>query len=287
MCTYPDAYLMWRFSQFDADITIFRYEQLQDHFKNLDFLLFHSISYRTPHFVKTEIHQNNYFKKIEDFRLNILNQNIQLMPTPEAFDLLKKSCKHLTQTTSHKQYSTQEFKEKYDFPLHYLSVFGSPERYKRTKLDEKENLILLSPDESAQKTELMNALENQFSEFEIKIVKGLRYNEYLSLISRSKIMITLGEGLDFYFIEQVFSGGISIAIYNDEFFPEDFQAKHGLFSSEDELLKEVSTYIRQALEKENYEEINNEQYQLCSKFYKYDEYRENLKRFYSGDYTFK
>lgn len=288
MVSYPDAHLLLQHKEFPNNITVYRYEQLFSHFNCLDFLLIHSICYRTPRFIKSYLMDNKQVARIPDFRINVLNQNIKLMPPPEEFVPLKQLTKKVSQTTAHKKYSTKEVRDLYGFPLHYLSVFGSPEKYNRKPYQEKENLILLSPDQSDFKEDLIKKLKAQFPEYSVEVVRNLKYTEYLDKISKSKFMITLGEGLDFYFLEQVFSGGVSFAIFNLDFFPHDFKETTGIFPDAESLLKEIVGCIHKLDKKEaEYTKASNEQHGQCSKHYKYDEYRGNLEKFYLGQYTYE
>lgn len=286
MCTYPGAHLLLQHEEFPNNIQVYRFNQLEKHFKSLEFLLIHSICYQTPEFAKRSLQNNPWVKIIKDFRINVLNQNIKLMPPPESFIPVKTLTEKISQTTAHKSYSTKAVRDAYGFPLHYLSVFGSPERYVKRNYEEKKDLILLSPDQAYFKAGLVENLKSNFSDFSVEVIQNLKYKDYLKKIGEAKFMITLGEGLDFYFLEQVFSGGVSFAIFNQEFFPLDFGELTGVFPDEEALLKNVSTLIKELDSGQNYCDANKAQHKLCSKYYKYEEYRQNLEKFYLGDYSY-
>jgi hypothetical protein len=289
VATSPGEFLILRFTQFDNNITVYRFSQLFSYFNSLESLIIHIPELLVAPFLNSSA--NPYLTKLGSIpyvHINILNQNIRMMPEPEVVQNLHSRCNLLTQTTAHERYTTKEVRDKWKIPLHKFSVFGSPERYVYTKLAEKMPLILISPDEKPFKLKTLKILETHLPTLDQLVIRNLPYRRYLEIIQKAKYAITFGEGLDFYFLETVFSGGVGIAVYNQDFFPHDWRDLQGIFLSEDELILGLPDFMK-LLEQspEYYKEVHKQQYQAACSLYSYDQYRENIASFYRGEYSFK
>jgi hypothetical protein len=285
MVTYEDAHLLLEHTKFPNEIMVYRFDQLFLFFKQLDKLIIHVADYLALSVGKSLLEKRNFLSKIPDLQFNVLNQNIRLMPQPEEISFLKNITSKVTQTTAHEQYATQEMRVKYDMPLHLLSVFGSPEKYKRIEFEKKENLIIVSPDEMPLKESILNKIRNQLPDFKIVIIKDMPYKTYLDYVSKAKFAITFGEGLDFYFIETIFSGGVGIAGYNTDFFTEPFSSLDGLFVSYSDMENRIIDFLKKYNLSNYFKEANQKQFDEVSKIYKYKEYVENIRKFYRREYT--
>jgi len=287
ICTQPNEFLISKYTSFENSVFIYRPEQIFKYFSNLDYLLIHSICYSTP---DLDIFFNKYKLKISQInhlKINILNQNIRLMPNPEKLSFLKEWTSDITQTTAHKSYSTKEIRNLYGFPLHYLSVKGGPELYNFKVLSNKKDLILFSPDDAVKNSEIKKIINDHLPHFETRTIKNLKYHEYLQLVEKAKYIITFGEGLDYYFIENVFMGGVSIAINNSLFFPSDFKDCNGLFYSYNDLKDQVVNFIQNTNNPNQFELTNRVQFNLCCSLYNNNKYIDNLRNYYLGNYTIK
>ncbi|MCK0123648.1 hypothetical protein MWU76_04490 [Gelidibacter sp. F2691] len=284
MVSAPNAHLLLRHKEFPNTIDVFRFEQLR-HFKNIDDVLVHIPEFKFNEDLVEAIGNVFEYMPRQNIHLNILNQRIDIMPEPFIINNIKNKGYYLTQTTAHDRYSNKEIRLKFGIPLHKFSVYASPERYKFSTWKEKENLILISPDQADLKQTILDQLKIDSSNFEIKIIQDITYINYLDLIQRAKYMITFGEGLDFYFVETVFSGAVSFAVYNDAFFTEDFKSVPGVFENYEQMSKMI-TYTIENLENnnKNYIEVNKKQFDACHKIYNGTDYKENLINFYNKNY---
>jgi hypothetical protein len=213
-------------------------------------------------------------------------QNIDLLPSLKTINRLAKLGK-MTCTTAHERYSTMELRDRFGFPLHRLSVFVSPEKYYIRKYSEKENLMIVSPDFHPRKSAILDLIAQQFPQLKIQIIKNLTYEEYKETISRAKWALTFGEGLDGYFLETIFSGGVSFSVYNSKFFTEDFKSLCTVYDNYEVMVQKMPLDVRALDNERAYSIYQKEQYDLCSSHYKYEEYRKNLELFYEGNYTYK
>lgn len=284
MVTHPKAHLLLKHTQFPNNIPVFRFSQLR-HFLNVKKLMVHIPEYMTSTLLADNIQRT--FKQLgaQDIHLNIMNQRIDIMPEPPVIQALAKKGFKLSQTTAHKQYSNQAIREKFGIPLHKLSVYATPERYHFSPFEEKDNLILVSPDSDNLKTEIIDKIKRKLPAFKVQIINGITYMAYLKLITKAKYMITFGEGLDFYFIETAFSGGISFAVYNEAFFTDDFEHLPGIYNNSNLMLENIAHQI-QNLEKDLtlYQSVNKKQIEACHKIYNGKDYQQNLIDFYSQNY---
>lgn len=287
MLTQKDAHLLLKHTLFDNNITVFRFEQLFSYFKNLKGLIFHIPEYLVPTMNIQFEKEKKFLDLIKSLHINILNQNIRIMRSVEEVAKLKRFTAQITQTTAHENYSTKAVRYKYDIPLHKLSVFGSPEKYKFVPFEEKENLMIVSPDKVSEKEEILNKIKQEIPDLKIQIIQNLTYKQYLDTVSRAKFALTFGEGLDFYFLETVFCGGIGFAVYNEDFFTKDFENLPQIFSSYKQMEKQITTDLISLQNIDKFEEQNKTQYELCKSIYKYDEYVQNITDFYKGNYTIK
>ncbi len=287
MLTHKKAHLLLKHTQFDNDITIFRFEQLFFYFKNLKKVIIHIPEYLVPTMNIQFEKKKELLASVNNLHINILNQNILMMRSVEEVAKLKQLSSHVTQTTAHDNYSTKAVRDKYAIPLHKLSVFGSSEKYKFIPFEKKQNLMIVSPDEMPEKEQILNKIKQSIPNLKIQIIKNLTYRQYLETISRAKFALTFGEGLDFYFLETVFSGGVGFAVYNKDFFTKQFETLSMIYASYQQMGNQLVKDLLSLQETESFTQVNNEQFKLCKKLYKYDEYIENIANFYRGNYLFK
>jgi hypothetical protein len=286
MCTFPLDHLLLRHTNFENDIDVYRFSQLQGYFRNLKELTLHIPELLVEHFEHSTTSADKHFLKgIPSLQINILNQNIKLMPSREVIDSLKSFTQNITVTTAHKKYCTRALREAYGVPLHFFSTFASPESYVFKTREEKENLLLLSPDDQQKNLEVIELLKQKMPHVRTRVISGLAYDAYKELIGRAKWSLTFGEGLDFYFIEPVFSGSISFAIYNEEFFTPDFRELGTIYGSYTELLEKITEDMRRLDSADGFPGYQREEFKLCARYYSFEQYRRNIETFYRREYT--
>lgn len=286
MCTIPGDPLLLKYTKFENPNYIFRFSQVMSYFQNLQSLMIHVPEYCIDQFIRN-ISSRDYLRlnKIKDVHINLMIQNIELLPPLKYIERLKKLGK-LTCTTAHEKYSTPELRKKLGFPLHKLSWFTSPEKYNKKRYIEKEDLMIVSPDSHPKKSEVLSLITQQLPQLRIQIISNLTYEEYKKVISRAKWALTFGEGLDGYFVETIFSGGISFSVYNPAFFTEDFKSLRTIYNNYDILIKKICSDIKDLGNEIIYINYQNEQYDLCSRHFEYKDYIKNIELFYKGEYTY-
>ncbi len=287
LCTINGDFLISKYCNFENNTPVFRFEQISKFFNNVTHIIVHVPDYLTTHFYTTLTKKDlTFFKNLNVVHFNILNQNIILMPKPKDIIGLKTIGNLTTITSAHQQYCTQDMSNYYEVPIHKFSVWISPEKYEFKKWEEKENIISFSPDTYINKEKIEIELKNRFPEYSIVTISNLTYSDYKKLILNSKFVITFGEGLDAYFIEPIFSGSISFAVYNEIFFTPEYKNLDNIFNSyedlETNLLDKISQYDTPA----SYKSVNSLAYNLCASHYSYNVYKKNIELFYEGKYTY-
>jgi len=231
---------------------------------------------------------SDYLRAIPDLNVNIMTQNIWLLQKPNEVAKWFLLTPNVTQTVAHDKSATQELADQYYLPSHLLSVFNDPSQYKWVPYEKKDNLIVLSPDETAKKKLIVNKLKKQFPAYEIVTIKNMHYEEYKGLVCRAKFTVTFGEGFDGYYIETFFSGGITLAVYNDDFFPDkDFSKFGNTYHSYDEMLRNITKNMTDLENnKSRYESIVDENLKKITKLYDFSAYAKNLENFYRHKFTY-
>jgi len=192
----------------------------------------------------------------------------------------------VTATTAHEAYSNSATRQALGVTVHKLSVYFGPELYKRTAYQDKEPILVVSHDEHPLKEQVLQQVAHAHPKLEIRIVNNLSYEEYKALVSRAKWALTFGEGLDGYFAETIFSGGNSFAVFNERFFTPAFAALETVYPSWEVLLERMTVDLQRLDEAVAYHRCWRRAYDLLTGLYSTDQFRENLRAFYRGEYTF-
>lgn len=286
LCTFPKQHLLAKHIRFKNELDVFRFDQLEPYFKQASEIVIHLPEYLCGYFVTLmEEGKLNWLKKMRQLQINVLNQNVRLMPSPLEVSRLKEYNSFVTVTTAHQQYCTPEFQKLLQVPLHKFSVWISPEKYSFRPYKEKKNLIVVSPDDCPEKNSILERLST-IPGLEVLVIRNLTYEQYKEKISLAKWTLTFGEGLDGYFIEPIFSGAIGFAVYNEDFFTSDFGILPTLYKSFDTMFEKIVEDIYELDDSMNFAKYQKEQFSLCAKYYSRQEYLENIAAFYRNHYTY-
>jgi hypothetical protein len=288
MCSLPGDPLLLRYTKFNFQDYIYDFSQVLSYFKDLQSLMIHIPVVYIPQFlINLPSKEYSKLREIKNLHINIMLMNIRNLPSTEYFKELKKlKLEKLTATTAHESYSTYDVRKKLGFPLHKLSTYVSPEFYERKGYTKKKDLLIVSPDFHPKKSEILNLIRKRFPQLKIEIIENIPYEEYKKLISDAKWAITFGEGLDGYFVETIFSGGISFATYNSDFFTEDFKNLRTVYDNYDEMAIKICEDMKSLDNETSYTDYQNKQFELVSKYYNYKNYLKNLELFYREVYTY-
>lgn len=287
LCTINEDFLLAKYHNFENHSHVFRFEQIVSFFSNLSEIVIHIPEYFSNQFYRTLTDKDyDFFDKIEMTQINILNQNINLMPTPNEIRVYKNIANSISITTAHQKYCTSYYRDYFGVPLHKLSVWISPEKYQFKKKSDKENLLIYSPDSQPEKEKIIKKL-SEIEGLRLQMIKDLTYSQYKEVISNAKWALTFGEGLDGYFIEPIFSGAIGFAVYNEDFFTHDYKDLKTIYISYDDLFNNIVNDITFLDSESEFNPYQQTQYNIAKVHYSTAVYRENIKKFYNKDYTFK
>jgi hypothetical protein len=120
----------------------------------------------------------------------------------------------------------------------------------------------------------------------VRIIQNLTYSEYKTLISKAKWSLTFGEGLDGYLIEPVFSGAIGFAVYNQQFFTEDFSGLPSVYPDIETLSEKITNDISLLDHAEEFRSCQRQLFDICAFHYSAETYKKNIVSFYKGDFTY-
>lgn len=285
LCTMPGDPPLLRYSKFKNDNFMYTFSQVLSYFRNVRSMLIHVPTVYVDQFL-TECSPNDQsrLKRVRDLHVNILIMNIRNLASEKSITRLMQLGK-VTCTTAHERYSTPELGRRLGIPLYKISNFANPDLWHRKAYAEKESLMVVSPDEHPRKGEILCTIADGCPQTKIVLIHDMKYEKYKEVIGRAKWSLTFGEGLDGYFVENIFSGGISFSVYNEDFFTEDFRNLRTVYPGYDFMARSICGDIKFLDNEENYMNYQAEQYELCRKHYDYQGYVRNLQTFYRCEFT--
>lgn len=250
-------------------------------------LYLHIPEYASESFVDYLTHSEiNYLVTREKLYINLLNQNIKLMPEKETFAPLRKISDEMSQSVAHHAYFSQLMADRYDLPTLLLPAFTDLTEYPGTSFDQKEKLIIYSPDESPIKEECLTRLQRELPQFEFREIRDITFDEFMELATRCMFSITFGEGFDGYLAQPIHQGGIGFAVFNEEFFPAPHFTKYdNIFGSAQELVEQLPQRIRKLQsDRAAYDALNSEFRKEYERLYSFDDYVARIKKLALRDF---
>lgn len=285
LCTVPGDPPLLKYSWFENRNYILELESVLRACGQLDYLLIHIPAYTVDQVLDWLISASQtLLSNIREIHLNILLMNIDLIQGKNVAGL--KRFGKVTCTTAHEAYTNAATREALGVPLHRLSTCNGPERYSLSGYQEKESLMIVSHDPHPLKERVLQQITQACPDLTIKVIQDLSYEDYMKLVRRAKWSLTFGEGLDAYFSEPVWSGGVPFAVFNDRFFTPAFAELETVYPSWEVLMDRMPSDIQRLDEPVAYHRCWRPAYDLVSSLYNPDQFRENLRLFYRGQYTF-
>lgn len=287
--TWPGFYTHAVNRNFKNDEQVHRWKQIVRQARQVQRMVLHLPEFYATRFPAELDRQSEAFlKAIPELHINILNQNIELMPRRAELSELRDLTANLTQTTAHDRYATQEVCDKWGIPTHHFSVHIDRSQYPALPFDRKSKTLVLSPDPNPFKEEILARLREGLPDYRQVVVKGLTFDRYMHLVSSSRFSLTFGEGFDGYFCDPFEVGGLGLAVYNDEFFPDaSWLELRNVYRTFQDMLDRVVDDIR-FLEKnpQEYDRLSAQALGRIHSLYGLEKFKDNLTRFYDGRYDF-
>ena len=190
--------------------------------EGLDYLQLHIPDYAVNRLLDwLSAFERTLLRNIREIHLNVLLFKIDNIQGKNVKGLL--SFGKATCTTAHEAYTNLATRKEQGVPLHRLGCLYGPEFYPRSSYQDKEPLLIVSPDGHLLKGEVLQKIAQAFPELRIQIIQDLHYEDYRKLIRRAKWGLTFGEGLDSYFGDTILSGGVAFAVSTTVISPRNMQ----------------------------------------------------------------
>lgn len=284
LCVIPGDPPLLKYTWFENRNYLLDLEELLERCGPLDSLLLHIPEYTVNRLIDWLSSHAPTLQTIKAIHLNVMVQNIDMIKSQDVSGLTRFG--KVTCTTAHEAYTDLATREALGVPLHRLSCCNGPECYSLSGYQDKEPLLIVSHDEHPLKEKVIREIKKKLPALEIQVIQNLSHEEYLSLVQRAKWSLTFGEGLDAYFADPIFSGGVSFAVFNERFFTPAFAELETVYPSWEVLLERMTTDLQRLDEPAAYERCWRRPYDLLSSLYSMDRFRENLRLFHRGEYTF-
>jgi hypothetical protein len=265
---------------------VFRFEQIVRCHKAKEIYL-HVPEYAVESFARSltdEVLQ--YLRSRRRLYINILNQNIDIMPEKEKFEDCRALATELTQSVAHHAYSGQKVADRYDLPTLLLPAYTDLSGYEPIEFEEKEKLIIYSPDSSAHRKAVLKALESGLPDYQLREIRSITFDKFMDLATRCRFSISFGEGFDGYVAQPIHQNGIGLAVYKDQFFPSaELRAFPNFFSSEDDMIENIVARIRQfEADPKFYRETNKRMKTVYDKLYSKEDYLRRVEMLINRDF---
>lgn len=286
MMSYPNSNKIRRYSWFENEIEIYPFDLFVNKKNSKKNLTIHIPEYYVKNFINSlNDNQINILKLNKNIHINILNQNIEYMPTLEELSTLSVLTNNVTCTTAHDSYTTPHYRDYYGLPIHKLSSWFDRNEIIVQPYESKKDVMIVSPDEHPLKEEVLSTIKQSLPSIELVVIRNMKYEDYKKLETIAKWSISFGEGLDGYLVGPVLRGGIGFAVYNEEFFTSEYYGLNNIFNSYESFSKGVIDFIKLNDNKENYEKARCEIIELVKRQFNYDDYKNNVKLFYDNKLT--
>ena len=288
LATFPNIQYMPLFTKFNNTEIVVPFRSALRSMSQVKQLTIHVPEFYVAKFLSDlSSGEKRKIRQIHSSTVNILNQNMEIMPLAKKIDPYRSLFKEITCTTAHKQYCTLANRKLYNIPFHHFSAQNLFSVYKKLNYAGKKNLLIYSPDSTPLKSAVLKKIQATFPDLEMLEIRNITYSEYLDHCSSAKWSLSFGEGLDSYFIAPIRCGGCSFAAYNETFFTSDFQSLETVFDSYDDMLGKICETIAELDHPQAYEAMNQVLLNTINNHYSLDEYYENVKQYYLKNYTFK
>jgi hypothetical protein len=284
LCTVPGDPLLLQYTWFKNSNYMLELESVLQHCQRLDYLLIHIPEYAVNQVLQWLASTPTFKRNIREVQLNVMLQNIDLIQGQDVTGL--KRFGSVTCTTAHEAYTNAETRNALGVPLHRLGVFRGPELYCLSGYEKKAPILIVSHDQHPAKDRVLLQISQSLPALRIEVVKDLQFEAYKDLVRHAKWSLTFGEGLDSYFADTVLSGGVAFAVFNERFFTPACSKLGTVYPSWEALLDRIAVDIERLDEPVAYNRCWREMYELLSEIYSTARFRENLRKFYSAQYTF-
>lgn len=284
ICTVPGEPPLLKYTWFKNSNYLLDLETLLNRCNELNYLLIHIPEYAVNQVANWLDTYRGKLRNVKELHLNVLVQHIDITRGQDLRGLMRFG--KVTCTTAHEAYSNAATRESLGVSLHRLSCCNGPERYTLSRYEDKQPLLMVGHDKHPLKDKVIAEISKALPSLKIQVIQNLTFEEYLDVAQHAKWSLTFGEGLDSYFSDPVFCGGVSFAVYNERFFTPEFAKLETVYPSWEALMDRITTDLQRLDEPLAYERCWRQAWDLLNDLYSVARFRENLRSFYRGEYTF-
>jgi hypothetical protein len=284
ICTIPGDPPLLKYTWFKNRNYLLDLESLLSRCSHVEYLLIHVPEYAITRFADWLDSYSPKLKNVKEVHLNVMVQHIDIMRGQDLTRLAPFG--KLTCTTAHEAYSNADIRKELGVSLHRLSCCNGPERYTLSGYADKQQLLMVGHDEHPLKETVLDQIKDALPALRIQVIQNLTFEQYLDVARRAKWSLTFGEGLDSYFSDTVWSGGVSFAVYNERFFTPAFAKLETVYPSWETLMERMVADLRRIDEPVAYQRCSKQAWDILNDLYSVERFRANLRSFYRGEYTF-
>ena len=276
----PSRLTYFRNTNFRNSENVYRFEQIL-RCKSAKEVYLHIPEYAADFFAgHLSEEERKYFASRDNVHINILNQNIKLMPEKERFSGLRDIAGSLSQSVAHHAYFNQAIANKYDLPTLLLPAYTDLSAYPAADFDAKEKLIIYSPDEAPNKEACLEQISRNLPDFELIEIRDITFDRFMDYATRCMFSISFGEGFDGYLAQPIHQGGIGFTAYNEDFFPSPhFKGYYNIFEDERQMVKCICDRMAKlSSDRRSYVKLNEQFQEEYRKLYVYEDYVEQIRK---------
>ncbi len=220
----------------------------------------------------------DYLKSRKNLLINIANQNIQLMPESKDFADLRELATEITQSVAHHSYYHQQSADRFNLPTLLLPAFVDLSDFPSTPFEQKEDLIIYSPDHNEFKDLVLEKIKNELPHYKLVEINGISFDHCIELSTRCRFVISFGEGFDGYLLNSFLKGGCGFAVYNDQFFPDpSMKDFYNFFDSGNSMIDGIIEKIKYLeSNKALYNSLNKQVVDVYDYFYNKSDYVQRI-----------
>jgi hypothetical protein len=290
ICWLPGKGCGWHMHKFDGfhnDDVVFQLEMVLSEVASDCTLLFHVPEFIAPYFFDHLGWERLRTLRVKHaLRVNILNQNIEQLPEATFFFRLRKVIPDLTCTVGNPIWASASERQRLGIPLHILPTWYYPDDAPWQPFETKSNLMIVSPDANSNREHVLSAISKALPDLTVRVITGLKYEQYLELERRAKWSLTFGEGFDGYFYGPVLRGGVSFAVRNGTFDLPGFEDCRTIYPDYESMAQKIARDIRALDNKTLYEKYNSSIRAPITEVFSPDRTSSALAAFYRGNWTY-
>lgn len=293
LATFPSILTYAKLYWFENDEKIYSFSQIVNEHLSPDELWLHIPEYLAATFFSSLTdNEKKILRAQPHLHINILNQNILLMPERSRLEGLFSLTNQISQTAAHSSYACQQVCDRWGIPVHLFSAI-LPNPLAGSVLPSFEEKIgklyvVFSPDWHPAKKSLQEAVKRSLPGCKVITIRNMSYSAYFTLISHAMFVITCGEGFDAYFTQPALVDTVSFSVFNEDFFPsQEWEELENVFPSYDDAVDSIGHVMAElSQDKERYISLVAKNKKKIESIYSLKTLESSIQRFYKRDFDF-